>query len=488
MMKNLTKLSLLAVLLFVIGCYSDDELSYSPFYDMSTDMTGVTGDNYNQIIENPFINVTDEPTSTFSIDADGAAYANVRRFLQQDNQLPPAAAVRTEELINYFDYNYAFNTSQHPIDLNGEVSQCPWNTNNKLIRIGIKGEPMTQRPPSNFVFLVDVSGSMNSSDKLGLLQQGFSMLVDELGANDRVAIVTYSGDVDIALASTTCDNKSKIKRAINKLDADGSTAGGKAIEMAYDIAEQYFIQGGNNRIIVGTDGDFNVGITSQDDLVELIEEKRDLGVFLTILGVGRGNYNEGTLEQMANHGNGTFEYLDKIDQLTKVFIHDYGKFYTVAKDVKVQVQFDSTNVEAYRLIGYENRVLDNADFTNDSIDAGEIGAGQNITALYEIIPKQSITETTPIFSIDFRYKAPDATVSIPLNLPIYNSNNTFTQASEAMIFAGSVTAFGMLLIDSQYKQQLTYDDILQWMNGNIIYDPHGYKTEFWDLVNTAKNL
>lgn len=412
----------------------------------------------------------------------------MRRFIQQDNQLPPAAAIRTEELINYFDYNYPFTSTQHPISLNGEVSECPWNTDNKLIRIGIQGEPLIQTPNSNFVLLIDVSGSMDGDDRLDLLKQGFNMPVDELGANDRIAIVTYSGDVDIALSSTTCDKKQKIKRAINKLKADGSTAGGKAIEMAYDIAEQYFIQGGNNRIIVGTDGDFNVGITDQEELVELIETKRDLGVFLTILGVGRGNYKEGTLEQIANHGNGTFEYLDKLDQLTKVFIHDQGKFYTVAKDVKVQVQFDSTNVIAYRLIGYENRVLENDDFMNDSTDAGEIGAGQNIAALYEIVPRPMITETSPVFSIDFRYKEPDATVSIPLNLPIYNSNNTFTQASEAMIFSGSVLAFGMLLIDSQYKQNTTYNDVIQWINGNVTYDSHGYKAEFLDIVNAAKNL
>jgi len=292
------------------------------------------GDVYNEILENQFINVEDEAISTFSIDADGASYANVRRYLTQDNQLPPAGAVRTEELINYFDLDYEYTDSSHPISLNGEVSQCPWNEQNKLIRIGIQGKPIPQHetPSSNFVFLIDVSGSMKSSDKLDMLKTGFKLFVDELDANDRVAIVTYAGSAELILDSTPGNDKTTIKNAINRLGAGGGTAGAEGIITAYEIAEDNFINDGNNRIIIGTDGDFNIGPVSSEELVTLIEEKREIGVFLTVLGVGRGNYNDAALEQIANNGNGTFEYIDNIQQLQKVFIHDFNKFYTVAKE------------------------------------------------------------------------------------------------------------------------------------------------------------
>ncbi|UMB60674.1 VWA domain-containing protein [Lutibacter sp. A80] len=450
-----------------------------------------TGDQYNEYIENPFINVSENPISTFSTDADGAAYANMRRYLQQDLALPPNGAIRTEELINYFQLDYPSNSTSHPITLNGEVSECPWNTDNKLVRIGLKGKPITSenKPASNFVFLIDVSGSMASEDKLDLLKNGFNYFVDELNENDKVAIVTYAGSAGIVLEATSGNEKQKIKDAINKLGAGGSTAGAEGIITAYEIAQQQFIDNGNNRIVIGTDGDFNVGASSQEELVTLIEEKRELGIFITVLGVGRGNLNDAALEQIANNGNGTYEYIDTIEQLKKVFIYDYNKFYTVAKDVKIQVEFSPSNVESYRLIGYENRVLANEDFENDEKDAGEIGANQNVTALYEIVPKNNEnTQATPTFTIDFRYKNPDSDVSIPIELEIFDQGKTFNQASDFMKFTSSVASFSMLLSNSEYKGTSNYDTILEWLNATNLNDEYGFKAEFKELVKTAKNL
>jgi Ca-activated chloride channel family protein len=450
-----------------------------------------TGDKYNEYAENPFINVSDNPISTFSTDADGAAYANVRRFLQQDQTIPPKGAIRTEELINYFQLDYPFNSSSHPIALNGEVSECPWNTENKLVRIGLKGKPIAKQnlPASNFVFLIDVSGSMASEDKLDLLKNGFNYFVDGLTDKDKVAIVTYAGSAGVVLEATSGNEKQKIKNAINKLGAGGSTAGAQGIITAYEIAQQQFIANGNNRIVIGTDGDFNVGPSSQEELVELIEEKRELGIYITVLGVGRGNLNDAALEQIANNGNGTYEYIDNIEQLKKVFIYDYSKFYTVAKDVKIQVEFNPANVEAYRLIGYENRVLNEEDFEDDKKDAGEIGSNQNVTALYEIVPKTNAnTQNIPTFTIDFRYKNPDSDTSIPLELDIFDQGKTFNQASDFMKFTSSVASFSMLLSESEYKGTSNYDAVLEWLNTTNLNDEHGFKAEFKELVKTAKGL
>jgi len=493
-MKKILALFILPI--FLIGCSSENENLYYSSQDFDSNTTGnyyepiAGGDNYNEIVENPFINTTDEHISTFSIDADGASYANVRRFLQQDNQLPVKDAVRTEELINYFELDYEFNEAQHPIDLNGEVSECPWNEGNKLIRIGIKGEPIVgELPPSNFVFLIDVSGSMSSSDKLELLKEGFNLFVNEMDATDRVAIVTYAGSAGVVLQSTPGTQKQTIRNAINSLGSGGSTAGAQGIITAYEIAQANLIPDGNNRIIIGTDGDFNVGPSSQDELVELIEEKRDLGIFITVLGVGRGNLNDGALEQIANNGNGTYEYIDNLKQLQKVFIYDYDKFYTVAKDVKVQVEFNPANVEAYRLIGYENRVLENEDFEDDTKDAGEIGANQNITALYEIVPTGNVDyRNVPTFAIDFRYKEPDSDVSVPLNLEIYDEGNVFAQSTDFMKFTASVASFSLLLRDSEYKGTSSYGDVIQWFDTSNLTDPHGFKQEFRQLIQKAESL
>jgi len=488
-MKKNTKLSSLFLSLLIFSCYSDYEDGYGPEYASESYYT--EGDQYIDNGENPFISTADQNVSTFSIDADGGSYSNSRRFLMQESTLPPDGAVRIEEFINYFDLNYPQPTNGEPIAANGEVAKCPWKEGHKLIRIGIQGKniPESQLPPSNYVFLIDVSGSMRGNDKLDLLKQGFNLLVDKLSSQDKIAIVTYAGQAGLLLESTSGDQKGKIKEAINRLGSGGSTAGAAGIKTAYTIALDNFIEGGNNRIILGTDGDFNVGISDREELISLVEEKRDNGIFLTTLGVGRGNYNEGTLEQIANKGNGTYEYIDNVEQLKKVFIHEKNKFYTVAKDVKVQVNFNPEIVEAYRLIGYENRILNEEDFEDDEEDAGELGAGQSITAIYEIIPNPAVGfETGRTFSIDMRYKLPDNTTSIPFELDIVDEDKSFAQSSDYMKFTAAVAAFGMQLIDSQFKGTTTYQDINGWLYDINLNDPYGYKEELKTLVNKAQQL
>ncbi|MEM6397969.1 MAG: VWA domain-containing protein [Bacteroidota bacterium] len=496
-MKNLIYASII-----MLGFWSCSDENYAPeaLNDrISGDLVpgfnpievGASGDQYNDIIENPFVLVNEQPVSTFSIDADGASYANSRRFLQQNNTIPPASAIRTEEFINYFDLDYPYTNPSHPIALNGEVSSCPWNTDHRLIRIGIKGRPLPENdlPPANFVFLIDVSGSMASEDKLEMLKSGFKLFVDELSEEDRVAIVTYAGSAGVVLESTPGDQKTTIKDAIDRLGAGGSTAGAEGILTAYEIARNNFIQSGNNRIIIGTDGDFNVGLSSQDELIDIIEIEREFGIFLTVLGVGRGNLNDGALEQIANNGNGNYEYIDNIEQLRKVFIYDYAKFLTVAKDVKVQVEFDPAIVESYRLIGYENRLLSEEDFEDDERDAGEIGADQNITALYEIVPaSQTPALATPALTIDFRYKQPDSDTSVPMELPVFEQGFPFEQASDFTQFTASVALFGLLLRESAYSGDGTYDDILDWLDDVNLEDEHGFKAEFRELVARARGL
>jgi len=450
-----------------------------------------SGDVYIENDENPFVEVAQTPVSTFSIDADGASYSNVRRFLTADNMLPPRGAVRTEELINYFTLDYEFTDPAHPISLNGEVSSSPWNETNKLIRIGIKGKNIAAEalPPSNFVFLIDVSGSMGSEDKLDLLKNGFNYFVDEMSAEDRVAIVTYAGTAGVVLESTLGNEKETIKTAINSLGSGGSTAGAHGIVTAYEIAQQYQVAGGNNRIIIGTDGDFNVGPSSQEELVNLIKEKRELGIYLTVLGVGRGNLNDAALEQIANNGNGTYEYIDSLEQLRKVFIYDYNKFFTVATDVKVQIEFNPENVKAYRLVGYENRRLNQEDFTDDSKDAGEIGSNQNITALYEIVPMDNPNNASiPTLTVNFRYKLSDDDASTPLELEIFDNGTAFEHSSDFMKFTAAAASFGMLLSDSQYTGTSSYDSIISWLDSSTLNDEYGFKAQFRQLVRTAKAL
>ncbi len=442
------------------------------------------GEKYEDYGENPFFDVAAAPVSTFSVDCDGASYTNMRRYVTI-GQNPPKAAVRIEEFINYFTFDYPQPTDGHNVSVDTEIAACPWNAEYQLLRIGIKGKdiPLEELPATNYVFLIDVSGSMDSADKLGLLKTGFLAFVDVLGEQDRVAIVTYSGSVAVKLQSTYGDEKDKIRKAISSLSASGSTAGGAAIKMAYEIAVKNYIPGGNNRIILGTDGDFNVGVSSDDELVELIEGERDKGIYITVLGVGGGNLNDSMMEKIADKGNGTYEYIDNAAQITKVFVNERSKFHAIAKDCKIQVAFNPEQVAKYRLIGYENRVMDNEDFEDDTKDAGDIGVGQTVTALYEIVPAEDAAGAK-YADLDIRYKKPDEEESLLISSVIEGNDNEYISGNTR--FAAGVAAFGMLLKESKYAGSADKAMVLELCNGGLDSDPYGYKSQFVQLVGKAK--
>lgn len=507
-----TLLFALSLIVFM-GCESATDVGsptntrsdgFSTFANVSSGGSGFTGmpttsaEKYNPVAENPFVEVSKEATSTFSIDADGGSYANIRRFLSA-NQKPIADAIRTEELVNYFPLNYADPTNGESIAVNGEVSGCPWDKTHKLIRIGLKGRSIAKENllPSNIVLLIDVSGSMSDPNKLPLLKESLPAFVDNLRAQDKVSIVTYAGQAGVPLNPTSGSEKGKIKMAISALGAGGGTAGAQGINTAYELAEKNFVQGGNNRVILMTDGDFNVGISSQKELIDLIVSKRNKGIFLTTVGVGTGNYNEAMMEQVANKGNGTYEYIDNQKQARKVFVEEFSKFYTVAKDVKIQLTFNADQVRSYRLIGYENRMLKKEDFLDDKEDAGEISAGQTITALYEIVPIVALSGsgsgqvsqfTTPAFTINFRYKQPTAANSQALDLQVFDTNTPFEKASENMRFATSVAAYGLVMRNSAYKGDATYDKVRTWATTAMTYDPYEYRKEFIQLIDKARQV
>lgn len=473
-------LLILSVLL-LNACYQYDGNApylYSSPFDQETAST----EKYKDYDENPFIMVSEQPVSTFSVDADGGAYANMRRFMNL-GQTPPKAAVRIEEFINYFTFNYPEPAGNENIAVNSEIAVCPWNTDHHLIRIGMKAKsiPENQLPNSNFVFLIDVSGSMSSPEKLELLKSGFKLMTDQLRDNDKVAIVTYAGDAALLLNSTNGDEKTKIKNAISKLGAGGSTAGAKGLITAYEIALENFIPNGNNRIIIGSDGDFNVGPSSTDELIKLIEEKRKSGVYITVLGVGTGNLNDNMMEQIANKGNGNYEYIDCADELLKIFVNEKAKFYTVAKDSKIQITFNPDKVSSYRLIGYENRSLNKDDFNNDTIDAGEIGASQTITALYEVALTTNLS-ATPYAQFDFRYKKPGESESRLIKHTVNSIPTPIASASENMRFAASIVSYGLLLKQSAYKGKAGKQMVLDLGNNAKSYDPNGYRSEFLNIV------
>ena len=447
------------------------------------------GEGYDNQAENGFISTIDESISTFSIDADGASYANVRRFINSGN-LPPQGAIRSEELINYFEMDYEYPTGSDALKMNAEVAVCGWNSNNYLLRIGVRGKdiPSVALPKSNFVFLIDVSGSMGSPNKMELLKETFIEFVKFLPKHDRIAIVTYSGSSNVVLGSTLVSRENNIISAIESLQTGGGTNGAEGIITAYKIAEENFIEGGNNRLIVATDGDFNIGVSSTDELVELIEVKRESGVFLSVLGFGRGNLQDGLMEAVSNNGNGTYEYIDNSNQGMKVFIDEYKKFYASAKDVKMQIKFNPNTVSEYRLIGYENRLLETEDFDNDAKDAGELGINQTITALYELVPNHSGSITEGLGVIDYRYKLPDLDFSQEYSLGIPNDVYSFRNASENMRFASAVAGFGMLLWGSEHRGDITFDDIQEWAASAISFDPGGWRSEFLELVAKAKTL
>jgi Ca-activated chloride channel family protein len=465
---------------------------------------------YAKIVDNPFYRAANEPLSTFSIDVDTASYANIRRFLSQ-NMLPPKDAVRIEEMLNYFAYHDAppSNSSPEPFAVHTEIAGCPWNAKHRLARIGIAAKPIDQsrRPASNLVFLLDVSGSMNEPNKLPLVQWSLQRLVEQLGENDQVAIVVYAGASGLVLPPTSCMKKTEILEAIERLRAGGSTNGGAGIQLAYDIATQNFIKKGTNRVILATDGDFNVGVTNEGDLTRLIEAKAKSGVFLSVLGYGMGNIKDSNLEKLADKGNGHYAYIDSPREAYKVLVEEMGStLVTVAKDVKIQVEFNPAKVGAYRLIGYENRIMAHQDFNDDTKDAGEVGAGHHVTALYELVPPgeeasipgidplkyqkpaQSTGTSNEALTVKLRCKQPDGDKSRLIELGVVDKGQPFADASADLKFAAAVAGFGMLLRDSPHKGSLTYPGVREIAQATLTDDSSGYRKEFAAAVEQAQRL
>jgi len=474
-------------------------------------VANASDESYGKIQENGFKSVSKNPLSTFSIDVDKAAYSNVRRFIN-DGQKPPADAVRIEEMINYFDYEYPQPTDDHPFAFFTEMSVCPWQPDHKLLHVGIQGKkiPVAKLPASNIVFLIDVSGSMDEVSKLPLVKSAFKILVNNLREKDRVAIVTYAGSTEIVLGSTPGNKKKEIIDAIDRLGAGGSTAGGAGIVMAYQVARENFIKGGNNRVVLATDGDFNVGASSDGDMETLITRERKSGVFLSCLGFGMGNYKDSKLETLADKGNGNHAYIDNLQEANKTFGSEFGgTLFTIAKDVKIQIEFNPTKVKAYRLVGYENRLLNDEDFKDDAKDAGELGSGHTVTALYEIIPvgvdsdemknvpvlkyqkpiiNANATESDEVATIKMRYKKPDGNKSIEMEKVITDEQKSIEDASDNLKFSSAVAMFGMLLRDSEFKGDSDYQTVIDLADNARNYDKEGYKAEFVRLVRTCSNL
>ncbi len=474
--------------------------------------TVTTGENYQSIADNQFYAVDGQPLSTFSIDVDTASYSNVRRYINQGS-LPPKDAVRIEEMVNYFPYDYPQPTGDTPFSIDTEVASAPWNPQHKLVQIGLQGKKisMEKLPPNNLVFLLDVSGSMNELNKLPLLKSSLKLLVNELRPTDRVSIVVYAGSAGLVLPSTPGNQKSKIIAALDKLEAGGSTAGGEGIVQAYKVARENFLKNGNNRVILATDGDFNVGVSSDEGLVKLIETERKSGVFLTVLGLGMGNVKDAKMEQLADKGNGNYAYIDNLMEAKKVLVKEFGStLSTIAKDVKIQVEFNPKLVRAYRLIGYENRVLANKDFKDDKKDAGELGAGHAVTALYEVIPigvKTDLKFATPtdrtaadretqitansneLMQVRLRYKSPTANESQLLTGTVVDAvDRPISQASNNLKFAAAVVAYGMNLRNSPYKDNSNFGRVLELANQAKGDDLDGYRSEFIRLVEKSKKL
>jgi len=463
-------------------------------------------EEYDVINENKFKGVKLNPLSTFSIDVDRASYSNVRRFLNS-SQKPHKDVVRIEELINYFDYDYPQPKGDDPFSTNLEMGVCPWNKDHYLLNIGIQGKEIEPEkiPASNLVFLLDVSGSMEDENKLPLLKKAFKILIENLRPEDKVAIVVYAGAAGEVLPATSGKDKDKINAAFDQLSAGGSTAGGAGIELAYKIAKENFIKDGNNRVILATDGDFNVGQSSDAELVRMIEEKRKSNIFLTILGFGMGNYKDSKMEQLSNAGNGNYAYIDNILEAKKTLGKEiWGTLFTIAKDVKIQIEFNPAKVKAYRLIGYENRLLAAEDFNDDKKDAGEIGAGHTVTALYEIIPASSdekidgvddleyqdtkISKSDNLMTLKLRYKQPDGDESKLITSRINGENIKTDKLSDNFKFSASVAQFGMLLRDSEFKGTATFGNTLELAKAAKGKDDDGYRAEFIKLIEVAELL
>jgi Ca-activated chloride channel family protein len=465
----------------------------------------VSNESYAGITENSFKSPKNTPLSTFSIDVDKASYSNIRRMINAGQSIPEDA-VKIEEMINYFNYEYEQPTDKHPFAIHTEVAGCPWNEKHQLVKIGLQGKtiPIDNLPASNLVFLIDVSGSMGSTNKLPLLKSAFKLLVNQLREKDKVSIVVYAGAAGVVLKPTSGANKQRIIEALDNLQAGGSTAGGAGIELAYKLAQQHYKKGGNNRVILATDGDFNVGMSDDKSMEDLIKEKRKSGVYLTVLGFGMGNYKDSKLETLADKGNGNHAYIDTMQEAQRILGQEFGgTLFTIAKDVKIQVEFNPDIVQAYRLIGYENRLLNDADFKDDTIDAGEIGSGHSVTALYEIIPqgvKSKFTKKLPklkyskkqvstdykgeLLTVKFRYKKPDKNKSIKLERVIDYQVKSFEKATDDFKFAAAVAMLGMQLRQSEFKGITDYNNIIAIAKQAKGADKNTYRGEFIRLVKT----
>ncbi len=480
-----------------------------------TEFQPINTEEYEGISENGFHDPLKDPLSTFSIDVDAASYSNIRRFIHL-GQRPPKDAVRVEEMINYFDYDYAQPKGDDPFSITTEISSAPWTPQHKLVHIGLQGKNIAKDnlPPSNLVFLIDVSGSMSDENKLPLLKASFKLLVEQLREQDRVAIVVYAGAAGLVLPSTSGSDKKKIIEALENLQAGGSTAGGAGIRLAYEIAKENFKKGGNNRVILATDGDFNVGESSNDAMEKLIEAKRNDGVFLTTLGFGMGNYKDSKMEVLADKGNGNYMYIDSILEAQKALVNEFGgTLFTIAKDVKLQIEFNPAKVKSYRLIGYENRMLKSEDFNNDKKDAGELGSGHSVTALYEVIPVgvessfelvdalkyQSVKKQEPIkvanndsqneiLTVKFRYKKPDGDVSKLIVHPLADEKVAIEKTSENFRWSAAVAAFGMILRESEYLKNYSAAEAIKLAQGSKGKDVEGYRIEFINLMKSTPTV
>lgn len=471
----------------------------------------VNTESYSGFVENRFSNPLEEPLSTFAIDVDAASYSNFRRFIN-NGQLPPTDAVRIEEMVNYFQYDLKGPSGGEPVAIHTELATAPWNPKHRLLRIGLKAKsvPTDKLPASNLVFLIDVSGSMMGANRLPLAQASMKMLVDQLRDNDHVAIVTYAGSAGVALESTPGSRKTKIKDAIDALSAGGSTAGGAGLQLAYRIARQHFIKGGNNRIILASDGDFNVGPSSDRDMEQLVTKERQSGVSLSVLGFGMGNFKDSKMELLANKGHGNYAYIDNITEARKAMVTEFGgTLFTVAKDVKIQVEFNPAKVQAYRLLGYENRLLEKEDFNNDEKLGGDMGVGHTVTALYEIVPagvksnypgdvdplkyqplkeRPTAGNSNEVATVKFRYKNPDGDKSRLQQTVVIDKPAELANTSADFRFASAVAELGLLLRNSDYKQQADYDRLIARAKGAKGMDDEGYRAEFIRLAESAKLL
>ena len=466
-------------------------------------------EEYDKIDESGYYHVIQKPMSTFAADVDAASYSNARRFIMQD-QMPYKDAVRSEEFINYFTYDYKQPEQGRPLSINMEYSECPWNEDHNLVHIGLQGKKLAreEQHPSNLVFLIDVSGSMNSPKKLPLLKKSYKLLVEQLKPEDKIAIVVYAGNAGLVLPATSGKNKAEIIAAIERLQAGGSTAGGAGIQLAYNVAKENFIKEGNNRVILATDGDFNVGISSTSELVRFIEEKRDEGIFLTVLGFGMGNYKDDRLQELADRGNGNHAYIDNIMEAKKVLVNEItSTLFTIAKDVKIQVEFNPAKISSYRLIGYENRKLEDKDFTDDKKDAGEIGAGHTVTALYEVVPagknnadeqydlkyqetkiKKNAQSSDEILTVRIRYKDPDGKKSREFSEVLKGNPLKLSKSSNNFRFSAAVAEFSMILRESEFKGNSDLKSVKDLAKNSKGDDQFGYRAEFLTLVDRVKVL